>query len=95
MCFPNGNSTDGKPVYLECAARAFVFDYSKRLLKEVGLQENTRFFIIAASTPVKAGFSRSLDGVKVFSEGRYYDLKSVKVCRLIDGRIACYSCAAF
>jgi|GEM_PF-3312072 len=93
--FPDGASSDGQTVYSECTARAFFFDYSKRLLQEVELQENTRFFLIAATTAVNAGFAQTLDGVQAVSGEQTYDLKSVKACRQVDGRIECYSCIAF
>ena len=93
--FPAGDPVDGQTAYTECEAQAFVIDYGKRLLKEVGLEQDTRFFVIAASAAVDAGFARSLNGVQVVANGRSCDLKNIKVCRQIDGRIECYSCAAF
>jgi len=93
--FPDGTFADGVSGYTECSARAFVFDYSKRLLKDLGLQENSRFFIIAAAPKVDAGFAVGLSNVKVRSDGLDYDLKSVKACRGVDGAIECYNCIAF
>ena len=93
--FPESTGSDGEPIYTECAARAFLFDYSKRLLEEVGIRENTRFFIIAADATVNARFAVCMDGIQAISGGRSYDLKTIKACRQVDGRIECYSCAAF
>lgn len=93
--FPDGVADDGKTAYTECAARAFVIDYGKKLLKEVGLQQDTKFFIIASGTEVNAGFSGGLDGIQAVCGEQTYDLKSIKACRQLDGWVECYSCAAF
>lgn len=93
--FPDGDATDGKPAYVECEARAFVFDYGKKVLKEIGLQQDTRFFMIAANATIDREFARGFDGIQAVNADRTYDLKNIKVCRQLDGRIECYSCAAF
>ena len=94
--FPAGEAADGKTAYVECPARAFIIDYGKRVLKDVGLQQDTRFMVIAATTALNTEFARGLDGIQaVDADNHTYDLKNIKVCRQLDGRIEAYSCAAF
>ena len=90
---PDGVFTDGQTGYQECVARAFVFNYNERLLKEIGLVRDARFFVIAATPESIAALTEAPAGTVIGYGGRDYDLKSVRPCREIDGRIACFSCA--
>ena len=89
---PTGTVTDGQPEYREYPARAFVFDYSEQLLKEIGMVKNAKFFVLAATAETAAAFAAPMVGAIIIHNGGSYDLKRVRPCRDLDGRIACYSC---
>lgn len=91
--YPSDVFTDGQPEYRESSARAFVFEYNERLLKEIGLVKDARFFVIAATPETIAAFTAQPAGTVIIHNQREYDLKTVRPCRGLDGKIECYSCA--
>lgn len=91
--YPTGAFADGEAAREECQAKAFVFDYNERQLKEIGMVSNAKFFVIAANAGTIAAFTVRPLGTTITHEGRNYDVKSVRSCRNLDGEIECFSCA--
>ena len=90
--YPAGTFADGVTEYRECQAMAFVFDYNERMLKEIGMVKDAKFFIIAADENTLAAFAAPAGTIIVRGE-KSYDVKTVRPCRNLDGQIECFSCA--
>lgn len=93
LSFPSGVFVDGAPLRAQCQADAFVFNHHQRVLREAGVEQHAKFFIIAATAETREAFAIQPLNVTLTHNGESYDLKSVRPCRDLDGIIQCFSCA--
>lgn len=85
---PSGVFVDGQEEYTEYEGFAMITDVSKRDAKQYGNIQNGKVFLLRCEAPLKPG------SCIVHSEQKY-DLKEIKVCRDLDGKIECYRCLVF
>ena len=90
--YPLGSYSDGEADFAQVEGKAFVFDYNERLLRDIGMVKNAKFFVIAATDAVKTCFAVTQVDVQIIHNERLYDLKTVRSCRNFDGVIECFSC---
>jgi hypothetical protein len=77
---------DGKPQYSESPGKALITDFSQRDINRFGNIGGGQIFMVKADT------APEIDS-QITHNGKIYDLKGIKVCRDLDGRIECYRCA--
>ena len=77
---------DGKQTYTNSPARVLVIDFSQRDIDYFGTIQNGKIILIAAPDIPKLP-------ARIIVEGEIYDLKSVRVCRDLSGRLIGCRCA--
>ena len=77
---------DGKQTYTNIPARGRVIDFSQRDIDYFGTIQNGKIVLIAAPDIPKLP-------ARIIVEGEIYDLKSVRVCRDLSGRLIGCRCA--
>ncbi|QSH40125.1 hypothetical protein P0136_01315 [Lentisphaerota bacterium ZTH] len=85
---PTGNYIDGKPELVSYSARAVITDFSRRELDRFGTVKDGRVFLIKSKV-------LPLPGARIEHKNTVYDLKDIKICRAIDGRIEACRCVVF
>jgi len=83
---PSGAFTDGKPAYTEFSGSAFIADFTEREEIAFGKIKSGKVFLLKCENEPVAGS-------QLIHNGQIYDLKSIKICRNLDGQIECYRCA--
>lgn len=77
---------DGKQQYTRIPARGRVIDFSERDIDFFGTIQNGKIVLIAPpDIPLLPG--------RIVAEGVTYDLKSVKICRDLSGKLRGCRCA--
>lgn len=83
---PSGNFTDGKPEYTEYPAQALVAGFTEcDLIAMGGKIKSGRVFLLKCEV-------EPVPGSQLIYNGQPCDLKNIKVCCGLDGRIECYRC---
>jgi len=78
---------DGKRVYTSIPTRGRIIDFSRRDIDYFGTVQAGKIILVAPpEIPTLPG--------RIVVEGKTYDLKSVKVCRDLSGRLIGCRCAA-
>lgn len=77
---------DGKQTYTNIPARGRVIDFSQRDIDYFGTLKDGRIILVAPPDVPKLP-------ARIIVEGEIYDLKSVRVCRNLSGRLIGCRCA--
>jgi hypothetical protein len=82
---PTGTYSDGEPVYAEHAGQALITDFSRRDIERFGKIKNGKIFLLKCLTA-------PVPGAQVEHANSLYDIKDIRICRDLNGRIECYRC---
>ena len=82
---PTGAFADGQTAYTEYQGYALITDFTSRDINHYGNIKNGKIFLLRSDNEPEAGS-------QIVHSGQTYDLKDIKVCRDLSGKIECYRC---
>lgn len=84
LLVPDEVGPDGEVAFREHPGRALLLESVERAAGLPALQEGTTFLLRCDARPEPGG--------RIVFDGRLYEIRQVRVCRGLDGRIECYRC---
>jgi hypothetical protein len=82
---PTGAFADGQSSYTEYQAHALITDFTSRDINRYGSIKNGKIFLLRCDNEPEVGS-------QIIHSEQTYDLKDIKVCRDLDGKVECYRC---
>jgi len=82
---PTGAFADGQAGYTGYQGYALITDFTHRDINRYGSIKNGKIFLLRCDKEPEPGS-------QIIHSGQTYDLKDIKVCRDLNGRIECYRC---
>ena len=81
----DGVFADGQAGYTDYQAYALITDFTSRDINRYGSIKNGKIFLLRCDYKPKPGS-------QLIHNEQTYDLKDIKICRDLDGKVECYRC---